>query len=310
MKRLILKIVLFLLPIIILAVSLEFLLQQIPNDYTYKKNYLTEHAGEIQILILGSSDTFYGLNPVYFSQNTFNASHVSQTLDLDLKIFNKYKHNFKDLSTVIIPISYFTLWGKLEEGVEAWRIKNYALYHDMNTKSVTDNFELLNGKLSLNIQRFYKYYFKEKDAIICSELGWGTDYSSEIKNNLEKTGKAMASYHTVDDINSDKNRKIFAENIKILNTFAELCNLKNIKLIFLSTPVYRTYLENLNPEQLNIMLETIGNIVEKYENCQYINLMDDPDFTAVDFYDANHLNEIGAKKLSGKLSREIGIFSR
>lgn len=312
MKRFIFKTLLFLLPIVILAVSLEYLLQQIPNDYTYKKNYLHEHSKEIQILILGSSDTFYGIDPVYFPQNTFNASHVSQTLDLELKIFNKFQNDFNNLGLIIIPISYSALWGKLEKNGDSWRMKNYALYYNIKTNSISDNFELMNSKLSHNIQRFYNYYFKKKDNIICSELGWGTDYSSENdnENELEKTGKTMASLHTF-DLNSDEKKKIFTENIKILNIFAELCNQKNIKIIILSTPVYRTYRENVSSIQLNKMIGTIENFVEKHDNCEYINLMDDKDFTTADFHDANHLDEIGAKKLSEKLSREIdslGIF--
>jgi hypothetical protein len=309
MKRFIFKTLLFLLPIVILAVPIEYLLQQIPNNYTYKKNYLDKHAGEIQVLILGASDLFFGLDPVYFKQNTFNASHVSQTLDWDYKIFSKYQDRFDDLKIVIIPISYPTLWAKLEEGVESWRTKNYAIYYGLATKSWMNHSELLKGKLSVNIQRLYQYYFKGKSDISCTELGWGTDYKSGNTVDLEKSGKAAALYHTYKNIYSEENTKIFTENLAILNSFIEICTEKNMELIFLTPPAYYTYRENLNIKQWNKMLETMTDLVKGHNNCQYINMMDDRDFTAEDFYDANHLDERGAKKFSEKIVHDIDSLS-
>lgn len=40
-----------------------------------------------------------------------------------------------------------------------------------------------------------------------------------------------------------------------------------------------------------------------YENCTYVNMINDSTFIAKDFFDADHLSEIGAKKLSIKLDR-------
>ena len=39
-----------------------------------------------------------------------------------------------------------------------------------------------------------------------------------------------------------------------------------------------------------------------------VNNNKDADFVAKDFYDADHLNEIGAEKLSRKLDQEINSF--
>jgi len=301
MKRFILKTLLLLLPIAILAASMEYLLQHIPKDYIYKKNYLDKHSGEIQILILGASDAYYGINPDYFSQNTFNACHVSQSLDLDYEIFKKYQNNFTDLKVIIISVSYSTLWGQLKGSPESWRLKNYALYYGINTKSLGDYSELLNVKLRMNFQRLYDYYFKKKNEIHWSELGWGTAYKSENTGDLDESGKERALSHYIDDIHSKEKTKIFKENMEILNSFAEFCNRKNGELILLTIPTYHTYSENLNKEQLNTMVNTLNDFVEKHNNCRYINWLENPDFAAKDFYDANHLDEAGADKLSKKL---------
>jgi len=304
MQKFILKTLLLLLPIVIIAISLEYLLQQIPNDYVYKKSYLDKHSNEIEILILGASEPYYGINPVYFFQNTFNAAHVSQTWDLDFDIFNKYQSNFDNLKIIVLPISYATLWSKLENASDSWRMKNYALYYGINTKSLKDHSELLNNTLGNNLKRLYDYYFEKKNDIYCSEFGWGTSFKAGESNDLNITGKEAASRHT-HDIHSEESMKIFAENIKILNSFAEFSNRNDIKLILLTLPVYHTYRENIDKQQLNKMIETLTDFTKEHNNILYFNWFEDPDFLAADFYDADHLNNLGAEKLSKKLAQFI-----
>ena len=295
---------LLLLPVIVLAVSMEYMLRHIPNEYVYKKNYLDKHSGEIQILILGSSETYYGINPDYFSQNTFNAANVSQTLDMSFGIFNKYRDNFNDLKIIILPIIYHTLWTKLESSDEAWRLKNYAIYYGIDTKSLRYNSELLNGKLGINIQRLYNHYLEKKNEIYCSELGWGTSYKSGNIDNLEETGKDRALHHTY-NIHSKEKMDVFTENLGILDSLAAFCNRKNVELIFITTPAYYTYRENQNREQLDKMTGVIANFTKKYANCRYLNWHENPDFVAEDFHDADHLDEKGTTKLSEKLAQYI-----
>jgi len=302
MKRFILKTLLFLLPVFILSASMEYLLRQIPNDYKYKSHYLDKYSKNLKIFILGSSHEYYGINPAYFSQNSFNASHVSQSLDMDFEIFKKYQNEFNNLKVIIIPVDYPALWSKLKDAVDSWRMKNYAIYYGIKTNSLSDHSEILNGKLGKNIQRLYNYYLKNQDEFLCSELGWGTSFKSENSVDLEITGKNMAIAHTFKDIYSKENIKRYKENLNILNSFAEFCNSKNIKLILITSPVYRSYQENINNEQLNKMNETVTDFMKEHSFCHYLNFMDDKDFKSEDFYDGNHLNEIGAKKLTEKLS--------
>ena len=107
MKKFILKTIFFLLPILVLAVIMEISLRAIPNDYKQKRNYMDSHSDEIEVLVLGSSHSLYGINPKYFSQKTYNMAYVSQSLDLDYKILEKYYNRFKNLKTIIVDISYF-----------------------------------------------------------------------------------------------------------------------------------------------------------------------------------------------------------
>ena len=112
---------------------------------------------------------------------------------------------------------------------------------------------------------------------------------------MEESGRTRALGHTY-DIHSKEKVKIFNENMKILNFFAEFCNRKNAELILIIILIYHTYRKNLNKEQLNKMVITIDNFATKHNNWRYFNWHEDPDFITKDFHDADHLDEAGAKK--------------
>ena len=297
MKRFIIKSLALISPIFLLVASMEHQLRRIPNDYSYKKNYLDNHSGEIQILILGASGVYLGINPVYISDNAFNACHVSESLEWSFKIFKKYQNKLISLDIIILQITYPSLWYKLENDIESWRVKNYTVYYGINSNSLKNNLEFLSNPFLMNIERLIKYYFKKKNDIVCNSLGWGTDYKSELAIDLRETAKKSALRHTV-DIFSEENIILFNENMKVLYLFSEFCKQNNISLVFLTPPTYLTYRENIDYEQYNEMVKTINSFVKEHSNCYHFNFFDNNDFVAKDFFDSDHLNEIGAEKFS------------
>lgn len=192
MKQFLTKVIIISIPILFGAIIMEFLLRNTPNDYLFKKQYLDRNSSEIETLILGSSHSFYAFNPEYFSNNTFNASHISQSLNYDFEIHKKYQDQFKNLKTIILPISYFTLFGKLEAGSESWRVKNYIIYYDLNSsKSLIDYSEVLSNRINVNMKRIASYYILGNSTISCTDLGWGTNYNSKMQEIWLKLVKLL-----------------------------------------------------------------------------------------------------------------------
>ena len=91
MKLFVNKTTLYLFPILILLLLIEVLTRAIPNDYTYKRDYLNNNSNIIRVLFLGNSHAYYGVNPAYINQNSFNAAYVSQSVNYDYQILKKYK---------------------------------------------------------------------------------------------------------------------------------------------------------------------------------------------------------------------------
>ncbi|OGS73814.1 MAG: hypothetical protein A3G95_04825 [Flavobacteria bacterium RIFCSPLOWO2_12_FULL_31_7] len=298
MKKFLCHLVKITLPIVLFFLVLEVAIRKIPNDYQLKKDYLNENAAEINTLILGSSHTFYGLNPEYFSTKTFNAAYVSQSLDLDYEILKKYNSKLKNLKTVIVPISYFSLFETLETDVEKWRIKNYVIYYGLENKyQFLDHFESLNNHISENVKKGIKHYFLDKSYITSSDLGWGTNFNSKNKKTLN--GEFTAKKHTA------KNFNLYNKNVKSLQKIITLCQKNKTKVVFITTPTHVSYYKNLNRIQIEKTIKTIWELVKNNPNCEYINMLTSEKFTNEDFYDADHLNEIGAKKLSLFLNKFV-----
>lgn len=297
MKRFIITILIFLIPILIIGVVLEVSIRNIPNDYKYKKEYLDKNADKIETLILGSSETFRGVNPEYFSTNTFNAANNAQSLEYDSKILEKYKDDFKNLQTIIVPISYPSYFFKLESSKGSRRVKYYNIYFGMNSSnSVNDYSEVLSTKLKYNIKNFWAYYVNGQDLVSCSSLGW-SNLKLEEDPDLIDSGEKSAIMHTI-NINSDKTQDIYKDNVSILKSIIEWCDANDVEVIMISPPIFATYKDNLDLNQLNSTVSTSEKIASEYTNCIYLNMMDDPRFSSEDFYDASHLSEMGAKKLS------------
>lgn len=272
------------------------------NDYKYKNKWLSANASTVQVLNLGSSHSYFGIDPTMFDLVEFNAAHVSQDLQYDHFIFNKFVDKMDSLKYLIMPISYFTPFSTLEKGDEWWRVKSYCIYyhcpyHPLEAKY---NLEISTGIhpgvvvrtiLGTNSSRCY-----------CTDLGQGTAYKLEYRDDdWKSSGQSAASRHTQKSIDKD----ILEKNKQWAADIISLCQTKGIKVILLNTPTYYTYRENLDAEQLENFINFCSELQIAYSNVVYFNLLSDSRFDEGDFFDADHLNEFGAIKLSKILNEYI-----
>jgi hypothetical protein len=310
MKKFIKRIIYFLIPILLFFICLEITLRKIPNDYKYKSEYINKSSSQIETLILGSSHSYYGVNPYYMSPNTFNNAHVSQSLNFDYQILMSKSKDWKKLKKIYLPISYFSFWSDLSNGLESWRSKFYYHAYDIDDNlSFQDKF-FITQKFTISIRHFYNFIFKGKDLFQINDLGWGLGYDSKKSNNLQISALSASKRHSINNIYSNDNKDIFSKNVWYLNQISNWAKTNGVEVIFFTPPAHISYINNLNPEQLSITRNTISNISDKYDNCNYIDLMESSFFEKKDFFDSDHLNEKGAKKLSELLNGyNEGIFS-
>lgn len=277
---------------------MEISLRQIPNVYSYKREYLNLHSREINTLILGNSYSYHGIDPRFFSMNTFNASYSMQPLIYDFEILKKYENNFDNLHTIIVPISYNSFYIKSARDI----IKNYnyVVYYDLDVDhSFRDLFIVLNNSFKANLKSIFTYYIVRDNQLKCSILGW---YPTEGPIDLIRSGQNNAEWHKTWSTNE---LKVFEANTSLLHSIISWSKNKNVKVILYTPPAFETYRKYVNDDQLSITIETAKRIANQYDNCSYYNFFENIEYTAKDYYDADHLNEIGAKKLSLMINEKI-----
>ena len=135
-----------------------------------------------------------------------------------------------------------------------------------------------------------------------SAYGWGTNFDSRSsETELVKSGKTAASRHQKNDLLNEK-------SIGYFDNIIDLCKKNKIKLLFVTTPAYHTYRSYLKSELLNNFDKLISKKISNDRNVKYINYLQDKRFDSSDFYDADHLNHLGAAKFSKIIDNDIENF--
>lgn len=291
MQKFLFKLTWFFLPILVLGIGLEYGVRNIPNDYSYKKSFLDNKAKDIDVLVLGSSHAYRGINPDFFKENAFNAAYVSQTMEYDNKIFRKFSDKLDSLKVVVWAISYNSLFAKLEHEKEYWRKKNYAIYYDVPVSySFQDNTELLGNTLKVTLSKIIKYYIKHEDFITTDKHGFGHRTGNR-DVNFETNGAEAVKRHT-------KSNDYLGYNLKLLKEFINETEKRGIKLLIVTTPTYKTYYSKLDSNQMNETTLALKTVAANNSSVEYRDFLKDSRFNKNDFYDADHLNDQGAHKFS------------
>lgn len=296
MKHFIIKSTIFSVFIIFTLAIGEILVRHQPNPYKIKNAWIQGNPESVKTLILGSSHTYYGVRPE-FLDSAYNLANTSQNLKYDYFMLEHYASRCSNLRNVVLPISYFTFFSKeFEETKDWWIAINYKLYmgcpyHSWFSKYGAEVFHLpvYAGKI--------KSLIKGVTKIECDSLGWGTNFKAEDKPENWDGDVALKAVqrHTVDDWSSlDKNLSYF-EKIK------RFCRERNIRLVLITTPTYHTYFSQLDNRQLTKMNE----IIKANADVEYYNFLRDSRFEDEDFYDSDHLSDVGAKKFSLLLKKEV-----
>lgn len=295
--KLVKRLIFFSLPILMGFFVLEYYLRSIPNDYSYKKEYLEENAENIELLVLGSSHYYRAILAEDLKINSFNAAYVSQPLNMDFLIFNSYKDRLKNLKYLMVGISYPSLFSSLETGVENWRMKNYNLYYDFYvTHKVKDYSEVLSNTFDVNKIKAIDYYWLHKNPITLTKRGSGP---LNMQYDLKETGIAAAKRHSLPSL------LYYKEYIKELGKIIEYCKSNDIRIILVTSPTYYTYFDNLNMEQLSLMNHLLDSLSKNNQNVYRADHLKDKKFTKEDFYDGDHLRLQGAKKFTEILNQKL-----
>jgi hypothetical protein len=298
------RMLIFLIPVVAVGWYMESQLEKQPNSYKLKRYYFEKNIDSIEVLVLGSSHAMNDVNPEFIRKNTFNLANSSQSLYYDSRLCLGYLHRMNSLQTVVITVSYFSLWMQLSDTRESWRDYFYYKFWGISEQTFPwydlkkSSYTMMYGPSTA--LKYVTGIARDESIPRMSEQGWFRKEVVFPNNNL--TAEAGAAKVNAD--NRTMHEKHFNRNVEILETLIKELQAGNIQVVFLSTPISVEYRRFTNKEINRINKKTIGDICHKY-HCPWYDYNEDPRFTADDFNDLEHLNYIGAEKLSRILDGEL-----
>lgn len=292
MKRFIRKILIYTLPIVLVAVGLELYVESIPNSYTYKRTYLEQHAAEIKTLILGSSYAYDGVDPNVLDA-AFNLANSSQCFEDDYSLLQRNIIYLDSLKRVVLPISY----SSLQMVSSSNRRVYYTIYMDLYPRWPISKYSFECFNLELMLKKIAKHTLHE-DIVRCDSLGQriGHTLDSRPATNWKETDHLIVNDRFV----GKSAQGFIKENRYWLRRIALECQVSGVDLYVVVMPTLEDYRNGMPPEQIAAMYDVIGFISGKFD-C--VKLLDYQHWGREDdFWNATHLNTTGAKRFTEELS--------
>ena len=288
------KILLYLLPIAILAIGLEIYVESIPNSYTYKRQYMEQHADEIQTLVLGSSYAYDGID-AEFLPCAFNLANSSQCFEDDYRLLVKYLPQMDSLKTVILPISY----SSLQMVSSSNRRVYYTIYMDIYPRWPLSKYSFECFNLELMLKKIAKHLLNE-NIVRCDSLGQRLGHTLATRPKDWQNTQALVKN---DRFVGSSAMPYVEENIQWLQQMAALCEGRDVNLYLLAMPILAEYRKAMPNEQIILMERVMQDMAEKYHN---VHVLDYQSWGKEDdFYNATHLNTAGAELFTAMLMDSI-----
>ncbi|RZJ29435.1 MAG: hypothetical protein EOO48_07500 [Flavobacterium sp.] len=274
-----------------------------PNPFAIKAHYLERNAGEIEVLIIGSSHHQNGLNPEFFSEKTCNLAYGSQDIQLDSALVFHNIEKLTKLKKIVFELDphridlrndpgYFRYpWYHIYYGIDVvpipW-ISRFSLYSS-NVLFFNDNLIAdVTGKSKQKGINEFGYVYKNHESSFRDIAFDSVHIKTTEKERLVNKCKPLSPES---EIVANENR---------IRSIVDYCKAHNIELFFLTSPVYKTYRETMPSERMARFHQLVAELKKQY-GIHYLDSSSDPDFKLTDFADDDHLNPDGAKKYSKKV---------
>lgn len=295
MQRFIKLILLFAAPILLFFAAGEWYVEHLPNPARDKHEWMTAHHDDVITLILGDSHAFYGIRPDQLADSAYSLAMTSQTLRYDDFLLHHYP--MPRLRDVVLSISYFTLWEDFETlGGQDHLISRYHIYMDCRLHHAPQYYlECVHRREFIErLRSLYRPAQLSWDA-----LGWGDNYTLDRKATDWDNGAQRAADNTYADT------AVVSLNEDFLLRIISYCRSNGVRLTLVGTPTTASFRQHEAPRQLDVNSQVLRRILRQHPEVQYLDYEADPDFGPDDFYDSDHLTDVGASRLTKKIRQHL-----
>lgn len=282
------------------------------NSYYYYQDSETREnfAGQIDFLICGSSHGLRAFSPEILDEElgcfSYNISGALMTMQGRYTLFEKEIER-NPVETVVIEVSFNALSrNRTKEGAEG------DLYVLARLDNAAERLKYFFS--SMRLSEYDRVLYDTMDrGIQC--IDWKFDGRSQVDTTVSKGYRPQGTVDcttSADSYEKNFHRTKFSEtvdqyNIKYLNKIIDICKEKNVRMIFVVTPISGRY--ESQHSNTDIVMAKFREIAEnagaEFYDFNLLKGKDDlfPADTA--YYDDSHLSESGAETFNRELARVI-----
>jgi hypothetical protein len=293
MKKFIFKIAAFGAIFFGLALIFEFYVFPFNNNQMGLKYELLQQE-DTEVLVLGNSHLFFGINPAASSYKMINVANKGRKLETDYQLLKSYQAQLPNLSYVIVPILQYTLLSDtLSEQEKRLYYRFFRL--DAYKQKGFKNYLLCNEPFWELVDNTF-FGNKQNHNQEVSVFDWHAskanykDQETTIKARIERVeGKVT------------EEKKILDSNVALLKAFISTQNKQNYTLIFVTPPYHPDYYKNADAAYHKKLDKMLANLAIENNQVLYISgksLKLDADRY---FTDSDHLNVLGANVYTKKI---------
>ena len=272
------------------------------DEYRYKMEFLWQYKDTANVVILGSSRVFFGLNSLLFNKPYYAVNLSVEAMEHKAAyhfLSNYILPHMKKLKIVIKDLD-IDRWFTVSSGIFEYAYKFYAGYvYDKNHNYWKEGAPRELAKATYNSPGIFR-----TQNILRPTRGFSARSGS-------RWGKpATEKDSTWFDIFSDR----FMHNFNHLIQMIEECQMHNITFIGVITPQNPSYKETgsfgkfgIRRSEAPILIQKIADLQKKYPNFILMdeNKMGNHDYTDEMAMDRDHLAEKGAQQLTKRIDSLI-----
>ncbi len=316
MKFFFIKIGLFLMPIILLALVSDFIVTkglQKTNCYDFKEwNEL--YAGKINanIVINGSSRAYLHISPAILDSilltNSYNLGVSGHNFLMQEFKFQEYLRYNKKTEIVIQTLDLFTL----NKRKDLFNFEQFLPYlYKSEVRNITSQYE--GFQIFDYFVPFYRYKNDDIIKIGVNEFFSISSFKNTFHADLDNKHKGYVGFDREWDSTFDKfkqnnpNGKKYeamdSNSVELFDNFLEFCKSQNIRVVLVYTP---EYIEN---QSLTINRDEIFKVYNDFAikyNLTFLDYSKDTiSLVKSNFYNSQHLNINGAELFTKKLASDL-----
>lgn len=261
------------------------------NSHLVKRalKYFETYANEFEIIATGMSYVSHGLDTDRFKKKLFNFAKASQDLYFDYQIAKFAIKLGKNIKYALIGLAPYSFHFDLSKAAnECWRMVCYCIALDD-----THNFWMPSSK----IKKIFNPKFFSLELPI-EDLDLNNTNGDKIKMQQMNLGARIRTRDRAEVWNNRNYPETRAENIKIFDDYLTLCEKNKICPIVFLPPMSEGYRKHFSKEKLAEFYQIISAAIEKYPSAIFVDGWKIPQFADIDFFNADHLNRLGAAKFS------------